>query len=109
MPGKPPGMDPIGIMGRHDGAGSPCWGGGVCPGSGSELHGPAGAPGSVWELGPRARLQGDSVVRFEEDVDTWCVNTGGRAFRGTVGLGVWQELQTGQDPQGLTPSASLVP
>lgn len=21
MPGKPPGMDPIGIMGRHDGAG----------------------------------------------------------------------------------------
>lgn len=22
MPGKPPGMDPIGIMGRHDGAGA---------------------------------------------------------------------------------------
>lgn len=23
MPGKPPGMDPIGIMGRHDGTGVP--------------------------------------------------------------------------------------
>lgn len=92
------------------GLGRRAGGAGVCPGLGrSCMDGPehqavCGSWGS-----PRARLQGDSVVRFEEDVDTWCVNTGGRAFWGTVGLGVWQELQMGQDPHGLTPSASLVP
>lgn len=33
MPGKPPGMDPIGIMGRHDGAGATALEGWGLPGA----------------------------------------------------------------------------
>lgn len=32
----------------------------------------------------RACLQGHSVVRFEEDVDTWCVNTDGKGLLGPL-------------------------
>lgn len=70
MPGKPPGMDPIGIMGRHDRAGHLCWKGGVYPGQGWSCSGGAGAPGSVLELGLTPGLPlGHFMVRFEREGD----------------------------------------
>lgn len=57
----------------------------------------------------RACLQGHSAVRFEEDVDTWCVITDGKGLLGPLLDSVWKELQTGQDTHGLSPSVSLVP
>lgn len=45
MPGKPPGMDPLGIMGRHNGAELTVLEGRVCPGPGLEPHRWARAPG----------------------------------------------------------------
>lgn len=68
MPGKPPGMDPIGIMGRHCGAGLPAGGRGwgVCPGPGLEPRRWARAPGRVSELGPSQGLSLWDLLGFEK-------------------------------------------
>lgn len=46
MPGKPPGVDPIGIMGRHDGTGL------------TMLEGEGCAPGQGWDCIGRPEHQG---------------------------------------------------
>lgn len=71
MPGKPPGMDPIGIMGRHDRAGHLCWKGGVYPGQGWSCSGGPEHQGAFWmELGLAQGLpSGHFRVRFEREMD----------------------------------------
>lgn len=104
MPGKPPGMDPIGIMGRHDGAGLTMFEGrGSAPGQGWSLTdgGQGGGSESGLSQGPSL---GD-LVRFEKKVSAWCFNTDVRAYWSHCALGVWKEFRTGQDTNDLSASA----
>lgn len=103
MPGKPPGMDPIGIMGRHDGAGlTMCEGRGSAPGQGWSLT--DGGQGGGSEAGLSQGQSLGDLVRFEQKVSA-CFNTDVRASWSRCALGVWKELQTGQDTSDLSASA----
>lgn len=82
MPGKPPGMDPIGIMGRHNGAELTVLEGRVCPGPGLEPHRWAGAPGRESESGLSQGLSLRDLVRFDTEVNACCFSTHVRAYWG---------------------------
>lgn len=84
MPGKPPGMDPIGIMGRHDRAGHLCWKGGVYPGQGWSCSGGAEHQGAFWSWDlPRACLWGTSWSGLRgREMDARCFNIHVRAYWG---------------------------
>lgn len=92
MPGKPPGMDPIGIMGRHNGAGStafegrgPPRGRGWSPTDGQER-------GEYVGVGALAGIPGGFRVKSEEVTDAGCVSTDGRAY--------WELLGSASDRSG---------
>lgn len=96
MPGKPPGMDPIGIMGRHDRAGTPVVEGRA--GAAQRGQSPGECVGA--EAPPRVCLWGTSQSGFRRKQTG--VSTLMFRFPGaTAGLGICKELQRGQDTHGL--------